>query len=193
MVVKVTQFPHSCLGHMFKGVKMLLKVIERFPEEIEWRHYLIVAYLTLGRNEDARTILQHTLRRWPKDGFTKVHYGFLLKLVDKDYKNGKNPQLYYCTRLTFDFRVCLCLSAAKYMQEGIETKEAGTQDGRFFYHLGDAYMRLGDKVKEKATYEAGTKQGLFLSAQQRSLHNVDRLKARPWWTVDETTYGDDLR
>jgi aspartate beta-hydroxylase len=54
-------------------------------------------------------------------------------------------------------------------------------------------MRLGDKVKEKATYEAGTKQGLFLSAQQRSLHNVDRLKARPWWTVDETTYGDDLR
>ena len=28
------------------------------------------------------------------------------------------------------------------MQEGIDTNEEGTQDGRFYYHLGDAYIRL---------------------------------------------------
>ena len=35
----------------------------------------------------------------------------------------------------------------------------------------------------------GAEQGLFLSRDQRSLYNVDRLTGRPWWTKDSTTYG----
>ncbi|CAG0914353.1 unnamed protein product [Notodromas monacha] len=156
-------------GHIFKGIPILLKAVERFPNEREWRHYLIVAYLTLGRNDDARLILQESLRTWPDDGFAKVHYGFLLKLVDKNYK-----------------------AAARYMQDGIDTRDPGTLDGRFFYHLGDAYMRLGNAEKEAAIYKQGKKEGLFLSEMQRSLHNVDRLTGRPWWTKEQTGYKQDL-
>ncbi|XP_026688449.1 aspartyl/asparaginyl beta-hydroxylase-like, partial [Diaphorina citri] len=29
---------------------------------------------------------------------------------------------------------------------------------------------------------------MFKSAYQRSVHNVDRLTARPWWSLEETTY-----
>lgn len=29
---------------------------------------------------------------------------------------------------------------------------------------------------------------MFLSAQQRSLYNVDRLTGRPWWKHDQTPY-----
>jgi len=35
-------------------------------------------------------------------------------------------------------------------------------------------------------YEQGASLGLFLSAWQRSLYNVDRLKSWPWWTIEET-------
>jgi hypothetical protein len=39
-------------------------------------------------------------------------------------------------------------------------------------------------------YELGVREGLFLSKYQRSLYNVDRLRAEPWWTPEETTYSE---
>jgi len=38
-------------------------------------------------------------------------------------------------------------------------------------------------------YADGEKEGVFLSHQQRSLYNVDRLTAKPWWDKESTTYG----
>lgn len=35
----------------------------------------------------------------------------------------------------------------------------------------------------------GERENLFLSWQQRSLYNVDRLTARPWWSKEDTTYS----
>uniref|UniRef100_A0A8D8QM80 Aspartyl/asparaginyl beta-hydroxylase n=1 Tax=Cacopsylla melanoneura TaxID=428564 RepID=A0A8D8QM80_9HEMI len=34
---------------------------------------------------------------------------------------------------------------------------------------------------------------MFKSAYQRSVHNVDRLTARPWWSLQETTYETFFR
>jgi hypothetical protein len=31
----------------------------------------------------------------------------------------------------------------KYLYEGINSRETGTQDGRFYFQLGDALARLG--------------------------------------------------
>ena len=58
------------------------------------------------------------------DGFSKVHLGFILKISDLNYAE-----------------------AIPLMQEGIDTEEPGTQDGRFFYHLGDAYLRTNETGK----------------------------------------------
>jgi len=35
-------------------------------------------------------------------------------------------------------------------------------------------------------YETGAALGLFRSAWQRSLYNVDRLQSWPWWHIDQT-------
>ena len=40
----------------------------------------------------------------------------------------------------------------------------------------------------------GAKRGLFLSTYQRSLHNAaTKLRARPWWSVEETSYQSQIR
>lgn len=64
-------------------------------------------------------MLHEVLLRFRYDGFALVHYGFVLKNLDKDNEG-----------------------AATYLQEGIDTNEPGTQDGRFYFALGDAYQRL---------------------------------------------------
>lgn len=37
-------------------------------------------------------------------------------------------------------------------------------------------------------YEDGVKHKVFLSKYQRSLYNIDRLTARPWWSLNQTPY-----
>lgn len=39
-------------------------------------------------------------------------------------------------------------------------------------------------------YELGHKRGHFASVWQRSLYNVNGLKAQPWWTPRETGYTE---
>lgn len=68
----------------------------------------------------AKLVLHEVLSQWRYNGFALVHYGFVLKNLDQDYEN-----------------------AVLYLREGIETNEEGTQDGRFYFNLGDALQRLG--------------------------------------------------
>lgn len=77
-----------------------------------------------------------------------------------------------------------------FLQEGIDSEEPGTQDGRFFYALGDALYRLGRNEDAMDIYRRATKLKLILSPYQRSLYNIDRLKSRPFWTKAQTSYKD---
>lgn len=103
----------------------------------------------------AKLVLHETLTRWPSNGLALVHYGFVLKQLDQDYVN-----------------------AIVYLKEGIDTFEPGTQDGRFYFNLGDALQRLGRSDEARQVYRKGAEMGLFLSEYQRSLYNVDRLESR---------------
>lgn len=58
--------------------------------------------------------------KWRYNGFALVHYGFILKNLDKNIED-----------------------AVLYLREGIESGEPGTQDGKFYFHLGDALTKLG--------------------------------------------------
>ncbi len=64
------------------------------------------------------------LVRQSTNGLALVHYGLALKLGDKNM-----PE------------------AVRYLQLGVETKAPGTQHVRFYYHLGDAMLRLGTVKK----------------------------------------------
>jgi len=63
------------------------------------------------------------IERWPHgqgSGFAQVHLGFILKTTFGDNDNG-----------------------ARWMAAGISSRDEGVVDGRFYFHLGDAYERIG--------------------------------------------------
>lgn len=130
---------------------------------------LIVNMLSICRLAEAKAVLHETLLRWIDNGFALVHYGFVLKTLDQ------NMEL-----------------AAQYLQEGIDTGHPGTQDGRFYFQLGDALQRLGRNSEALAVYRKGVQKKLFRSVYQRSLYNVDGLAARPYWTEEQTTHATEL-
>lgn len=108
--------------------------------------------------------------RWRDDGFAAVHYGFVLKTLDNDLDN-----------------------AVIFLRQGIESRATGTNDGRFYFHLGDALARLGRPAEAEMIHIEGAAQKVFLSKVQRSLYNVNHLKSRPFWTVAQSSYKKQFR
>ncbi|KAL7374169.1 hypothetical protein ABVT39_023056 [Epinephelus coioides] len=153
------------LGRMRGSLATLERLVQIFPEDISLKNELGVAYLLLGDNKGAKKVYEEVLAVFPGDGFAKVHYGFILKSENK------------------------IAESIPFLKEGLESGEPGTDDGRFYFHLGDALQRVGDK-SAYYWYELGHKRGHFASVWQRSLYNVDGLKAQPWWTAKETGYTD---
>ncbi|CAK6984724.1 aspartyl/asparaginyl beta-hydroxylase, partial [Scomber scombrus] len=143
----------------------LEKLVQLFPEDAALKNDLGVAYLLLGDNKGAKRVYEEVLAVAPGDGFAKVHYGFILKSENK------------------------IAESIPYLKEGLESGEPGTDDGRFYFHLGDALQRVGDD-SAYYWYELGHQRGHFASVWQRSLYNVNGLKAQPWWTPKETGYTD---
>merc|ERR1719209_299524 len=72
-----------------------------------------------------------------------------------------------------------------YFKRGIESEEPETQESKYFYHWGDALVRLGRKPEANEMFEDAAKRGIFKSKFQRSTYNVDHLTGRPWWTPEE--------
>ncbi|XP_054478490.1 aspartyl/asparaginyl beta-hydroxylase isoform X2 [Anoplopoma fimbria] len=156
------------LGRMRGSLATLDKMVQIFPEDIGLKNELGVAHLLLGDNKGARRVFEEVLAVAPSNGFAKVHYGFILKSENK------------------------IAESIPYLKEGLLSGEPGTDDGRFYFHLGDALQRVGDDTAYD-WYELGHQRGHFASVWQRSLYNVDGLKAQPWWTAKETGYTDLVR
>ncbi|XP_068437496.1 aspartyl/asparaginyl beta-hydroxylase-like [Clinocottus analis] len=156
------------LGRIRGSLLTLERLVQVFPEDIGLKNEMGVAHLLLGDNKGARKVFEEVLVVAPSDGFAKVHYGFILKSENKIEES------------------------LPYLKEGLESGEPGTDDGRFYFHLGDALQRVGDPSAYH-WYELGHKRGHFASVWQRSLYNVDGLKAQPWWTPKETGYTDLVR
>ncbi|CAN9506026.1 unnamed protein product [Ophioblennius macclurei] len=153
------------LGRMRGSLMTLEKLVQIFPEDVGLKNDLGVAHLLLGDNKGAKKVYEEVLEVAPSNGFAKVHYGFILKSDNQ------------------------IAESIPYLKEGLESGEPGTDDGRFYFHLGDALQRVGDDSAYH-WYELGHKRGHFASVWQRSLYNVNGLKAQPWWTPKETGYTD---
>ncbi|KAM9690383.1 aspartyl/asparaginyl beta-hydroxylase [Dama dama] len=156
------------LGHMRGSLLTLQKLVQLFPDDTSLKNDLGVGYLLIGDNDSAKKVYEEVLTVTPNDGFAKVHYGFILKAQNK------------------------IAESIPYLKEGIESGDPGTDDGRFYFHLGDAMQRVGNKEAYR-WYELGHQRGHFASVWQRSLYNVQGLKAQPWWTAKETGYTELVR
>ncbi|XP_045077350.1 aspartyl/asparaginyl beta-hydroxylase isoform X10 [Coregonus clupeaformis] len=153
------------LGRMRGALATLEKLVQIFPGDVALKNDLGVAHLLIGDNKSAKRVYEEVLTIAPSDGFAKVHYGFILKSENK------------------------IAESIPFLRDGLESGDPGTDDGRFYFHLGDALQRMGDDSAYK-WYEIGHKRGHFASVWQRSLYNVDGLKAQPWWTPKDTGYLD---
>ncbi|XP_041045833.1 aspartyl/asparaginyl beta-hydroxylase isoform X5 [Carcharodon carcharias] len=153
------------LGHIKRSVVTLQSLVDRYPDDISIKNELGVGYLLLGDNDNAKNVYEEVLALAPDDGFAQVHYGFILKARNQ------------------------IAESIPYLKEGLLSGDPGTDDGRFYFHLGDALQRVGDQ-EAYTWYELGHKKGHFASVWQRSLYNVNGLKAQPWWTTKETGYTE---
>lgn len=75
--------------------------------------------MIICRLPEAKSVLHETLLKWRENGFALVHYGYVLKNLDKNFED-----------------------AIMYLREGIESDDKRTQDGKFYFHLGDALTKL---------------------------------------------------
>ncbi|CAL8294105.1 unnamed protein product [Lota lota] len=153
------------LGRNRGALVTLEKLVQIFPEDMDLKNELGVAHLLMGDNQGAKRVYEEVLAVAPGDGFAMVHYGFILKSENK------------------------IAESIPYLKKGLESGAPGTDDGRFYFHLGDALQRVGDDSAYH-WYELGHQRGYFASVWQRSLYNVDGLQAQPWWTPQETGYTD---
>uniref|UniRef100_A0A336M2W2 CSON011023 protein n=1 Tax=Culicoides sonorensis TaxID=179676 RepID=A0A336M2W2_CULSO len=158
------------LGNFYKAIELQKVLVDRFPQNPEHRNQLAIIYLMINRLSEAKHILHETLLKWRHNAVALVHYGFVLKQLDNNLEH-----------------------AVIFLREGIESGEPGTQEGLFYMNLGDALMRLGRSSEALSIYTEGANRGLFLSAYQRSLYNIDRLKAQSFWELEETSYSNDLK
>ncbi|XP_029839762.4 aspartyl/asparaginyl beta-hydroxylase, partial [Ixodes scapularis] len=157
-------------GMLTRALKLQSEMSAKFPKNVGIKNEMAVSFLMIGRGQQAAELLEQVLKQDGNSGFAKVHYGFILKTERNDLPG-----------------------AIKYMSEGIATREPGVIDGRFYFHLGDALARTGQSKKALSIYKEGVKEGLFYSVYQRSLYNVDGLKAQPWWDAKETSYAAAIR
>ena len=158
------------LGHTRSAIKSLNNLIALVPQDVDALNELGVCYLILGSNKLALTPFHDVLKIDPDNGVAKVHIGFILKSELK-------------------YKECI-----PYLLEGIRSGEKAAIDSRFFFHLGDAYMRLGQPDKAWRVYHEGAEKKLFPSAEQRSMYNAEsKLRAQPWWTPKETGYEKEIK
>ncbi|XP_071525233.1 aspartyl/asparaginyl beta-hydroxylase-like isoform X2 [Panulirus ornatus] len=152
-------------GFLGKAVRVQQRLLQWFPDDVLLRNKMGVTFLLMNQGSAAKEIFETVLQKWPDNGFAQVHYGYILKTTYNNNTGG-----------------------AVYMQKGIESGAEGTEDGRFYFHLGDALQREGKTKEAYEVYDLAVKKGLFLNRYQRSLYNVDRLTSKPCWTPEETTY-----
>ncbi|XP_077297504.1 aspartyl beta-hydroxylase isoform X2 [Arctopsyche grandis] len=152
-------------GKHMEAVEVHEMLIKKIPSQPKFRNQLAITYLMVNKVDRARKVLKEILSIWPNDGVALVHHGFILKTIENNLQES-----------------------VVYLQRGIDSGEDGTMEGRFLFHLGDALARLRRQNEADKIYQLGADKKVFLSPQQRSLYNVDRLTGRPWWRPDQTPY-----
>jgi len=183
-VLKLHEAPHALVkvagrrlaerltfrGWSNKAVSTLKWLSQQYPDDMELLRELGVSHLMVGGNDRARDVFTQLLAKDPTNGFAKVHLGFILATHDKELEK-----------------------AVAFLRDGVDSGQDGTQDGRFYLHLGDSLLRLGREEEARDYFSRGADRGLFLSRWQRSLYNVDSLTGRPFWSHKETGVAAHLK
>lgn len=160
---------YSFLGQYRECLRMFGRMIREFPDDVDALNEYGVILLTIGKNDRAKPVYERVLQMDPENSFAKVHLGFIVK-AEGDWHR-----------------------ATELLRSGLEANAPGTRDGKFYFHLGDALYRIGEREEAGEWYQRGADMGFFFSKYQRSLYNVDRLKSRPFWTAKQAKVSEIVK
>ena len=114
------------LGESREAIEYNKILIDLFPNDLQLRNELGVSYLLANNVNSARFTFKSVLNRSPNDSVALVHYGFILKQIDKKVNESID-----------------------YLKRGIDSEDKRVMNGRFFYHLGDALQRANRNEEVK--------------------------------------------
>nr|CDJ85372.1 Aspartyl Asparaginyl beta-hydroxylase domain containing protein [Haemonchus contortus] len=145
-------------------------LVARFPDEVEHQTNVALTFIKMKRLADAKKVLQDIIENDHNNGVALAYYGYILKVADDNVEQG-----------------------VAYMKKGLRLGGDLITDAKFYYHLGHGLMFLGRSTEAYSVFEHAASLGLFLSAQQRSMYNVEGLTSRAWWTSEQTGYSKYLK
>lgn len=161
--VKLMQFR----GWSGQAAQIWQMLIQRFPQNFEYKRQLGVTYLTIGKDESAKKLFEELIHL-NGDSFAKAHLGFILKseAVSKDNKDQLQKSVDLLEEAILD--------------------ENSNLEGLFYFHLGDGFRRLGSPERADIIFQLAADRQIFISFWQRSLYNEPDLKSQPIWPLIET-------
>ena len=159
-------------GWTAKAIQVHKVLGDKFPESPEFYNKLGLLYLTNGNIGAAQETFKSVLRRFSGNKFASAHLGFILTSAGAKNDLPEGVEL---------------------LKAGLEGKEKELRDGRFFLRLGDGLRRLGRSQEADVVFQDGAELGLYPSFWQRSLFNVEGLRAQPLWTLTETGLERELK
>jgi aspartate beta-hydroxylase len=161
-------------GWTSQAIQVQKLLVSKFPDLPDLSNRLGLLYMLSGNNQAAKDAFRSVLEKSPTNSYASAHLGFLVKTGA-----GRGD-------------VETLQEGVTLLQTGLAKKNKDVLDGRFFLHLGDGLRRLGKSQEADIVFQDGAELGLFPSFWQRSLFNVDGLKAQPLWTLAETGIEDHL-
>ncbi|KAK6766810.1 hypothetical protein RB195_026220 [Necator americanus] len=160
----------SFRGDFYRCLLTHRSLVDRFPEEIEHQTDVALTFIKMKRLQDAKKVLHDILEHDPNNAIALAYYGYILKVAEDNVEQG-----------------------VAFMKKGLRMGGDEITDAKFYYHLGQGLMILGRSSEAYSVFEHAATLGLFLSAQQRSMYNVEGLTGRAWWSSEQTGYGKYLK
>ena len=161
-------------GWTSQAIQVQKLLVSKFPDVPDFSNRLGLLYMLSGNNPAAKSAFKAVLDKSATNSYAAAHLGFILKTTA-----GPGDAVALQEGVTL-------------LQSGLAKKDKDVLDGRFFLHLGDGLRRLGKSQEADMVFQDGAELGLFPSFWQRSLFNVEGLKAQPLWTLAETGIEDQL-
>ncbi|CAJ0610193.1 unnamed protein product [Cylicocyclus nassatus] len=160
----------SFRGDFYRCLLTHRSLVDRFPEEIEHQTDVALTFIKMKRLKDAKKVLYNLIEDDSNNAVALAYYGYILKVAEDNVEQG-----------------------VAFMKKGLRLGGDEITDPKFYYHLGQGLMILGRSSEAYAVFEHAASLGLFLSAQQRSMYNVEGLTGRAWWSSEQTGYAKYLK
>ena len=130
-------------------------ILARFTDSIEDKKKLGTLLLYANKNEEAKILFEELIKENSNDGYSLVHLGFIWKSEGSmnPIPGDKNNQMQIKEKLN---------RGAEYIRKGLNTRDPGVKEGKFYFHLGDALRRLGKSHEADEAYrEAANEETLM--------------------------------